>query len=343
MQTPSRFLFLCAVVVASCTSLLPVPQVAAQSVPIFWVEGGPNGRLGRVNTDGSGFQVLLTGLTGPTGVDVDPVNGHVYWAEPSALNTGRIRRADLNGANVVDVVTGLAAPTGISLDIAQAKIYWTNSSYVPILNPNLNQPTVQSANFDGSNVQTLVSGPNATAVEVDPIGGKMYFPTGQNTNNIALKSANLDGSNVQSIYTAVIGPGGSEQIYGVTVGYDALYPAGRVYFTRQDALAGPNTVESMALTGGPITPIDSSIYPFYGVDFHPGYERVVSAAIFGLQNSGEISWTKTDGSFYQLISTVGLNLQVNDVAIWPYMPTVPEPASLSLAAIGFLALYRRRQ
>lgn len=344
MQTSQRALSACLFLVAALHCLAATPLASAVGVPIFWVEGGANGRLGRVNSDGSGFQVLLSGLFGPTGVDVDPINGHVYWTEPSGLNTGRIRRSDLNGANVVDVVSGLAAPSGISLDFVQSKIYWTNSSYDPSFNPNLNQPTVQRSNFDGSNVETLVTGPNATAIEVDSIGGKMYFPTGQNTSTIALRRANLDGSNVQTIYNAVVSSTGSEQIYGVTVGYDINYPAGRVYFSRQDAFAGPSTVESMDLTGGLTTAIDSNIHPFYGVDFHPGYQRVVSAAIFGTQNSGEISWTLTDGSLYQLISTVGLNLQVNDVAIWPYMPTVPEPTTAVLCAAGALviALQRRR-
>ncbi len=347
MPTSSRVRLVFVLLVAALPWSFVIPRASAVGVPIFWVEGSSNGRLGRVNSDGTGYQVLLTGLFNPTGVDVDPINGHVYWTEPMGLNTGRIRRADLNGANPTDVVTGLAAPAGISLDFSQSKIYWTNSSYDPNLNPNLNQPTVQRSNLDGSNVQTLITGPNAIAIEVDPVGGKIYFPTGHNTNSIALQSANLDGSGMQSIYTAAVSSSGSEQINGVTVGYDFNNPTGRVYFTRQDAFTNPNTVESMALTGGSITPINTSnpAYPFYGVDFHPGYERVVAAAIYGSQNSGEITWTKTDGSFFQLISTVGAGMQVNDVAIWPYLPTIPEPTAAALGAAALLALgiTRRRR
>jgi hypothetical protein len=335
----------CLLVVVALPWSLALPQACAVGVPIFWVEGGANGRLGRVNSDGTGYQVLLTGLFSPTGVDVDPINGHVYWTEPSGPNTGRIRRADLNGANPTDVVTGLAAPAGISLDFSQSKIYWTNASYDPS-NSNTNpiQPTVQRSDFNGSNVETLISGPNAIAIEVDPIGGKIYFPTGHNTNAIALQTANLDGSNVQPIYNAAVSSTGSEQINGVTVGYGFDNPSGRVFFTRQGVSSGPSTVESMALTGGLTTTIDSNSpsFPFYGVDYHPGYERVVAAAIYGSQGSGEITWTKTDGSFFQLISTVGAGLQVNDVAIWPYMPTIPEPTAAVLGAAALLAIRLQR-
>jgi hypothetical protein len=326
-------------------TLFALPRIVlAQIVPIYWVEGGhPNlGRLGQVNYTGSNFQVHFTGLPNPTGVDIDPYNYHVYWTEPSGLNTGKIRRANFDGSNPIDVVTGLAAPTGISLDLTQSKLYWTNASYHPTVNPNTNQPTVQRSNLDGSNVETLVTGDNALAIEVDPIGGKLYTANGSNTNNITLRRGNLDGSSYQTIYTSP-NPGAS-QIYGVTVGYDAIhYPGGRVYFTLQ----GPttNTVESMDLTGGPTATIATHLYPFYGVDFQPAYGRVVAAAIYGNQNSGEISWFNPDGSFPQLISTVGANRQVTDVAIWPFIPQIPEPASLILLAGGsaVLSFLRNRQ
>jgi len=34
--------------------------MATLGVPIYWVEGGPDGRLGVVDFDGSGFQVLFS-------------------------------------------------------------------------------------------------------------------------------------------------------------------------------------------------------------------------------------------------------------------------------------------
>jgi hypothetical protein len=319
-----------------------------QTIPIFWVEGGPGGRLGRVNLDGTGFQVLQSGLSNPTGVDVDPYNNHVYWAEPGGLNNGRIRRANLDGSNVVDILTGLASPAGISLDFVQQKIYWTNASYDPINNPNLNQPTVQWSNFDGSNVQTLISGENAIAIEKDDASNKIYYIAGQNTNTSTVKSANLNGSSIQTLYTAPVSSGGTALNYGVTVGYDTnFYPGGRVYFTLQDGANASNTVRSMPLTGGVDVSLVSSTYPFYGVDFHPYYEIVISANIFGQNNSGEISRMNPNGSGYQLISNVGLNRQVNDVAIWPFLPPlVPEPGSaaiLVVGVVGFASIGRRRR
>jgi hypothetical protein len=319
-----------------------------QLLPIFWVEGGAgfNGRMGRVELNGSGFQVLQSGVNNPQGVDIDAVNSHVYWTEPLGLNNGRIRRANFDGTGIVDVVTGLPAPIGLSLDLVNSKIYWTNSTHNPISNPNLNNPTVQSANLNGSNVQTHAVGPNGLAIEVDPLAGKMYWTAGLNTNVQTLNRANLNGTSPQILFTAPPNMGGTATIEGVTVGYDSTFhPTGRVYFSMHDPVSAfPYTVQSIDPNGGAPTMIASHNNVFIGLDFHPIYERVVSAALFGNQNSGEISWFKPDGSERQLLSTVGLNRGVNDVAISPLLPTVPEPASAVFltAGIGIVACARMR-
>jgi hypothetical protein len=318
--------------VATIAAFAVPGDAEGQLLPIFWVEGGAgfNGRMGRVELNGSGFQVLQSGVGNPNGVDIDAVNSHVYWTEPLGLNNGRIRRANFDGTGVVDVLTGLPGPWGLSLDLVNSKIYWTN------LTNNSNNPTVQSANLNGSNVQTHVVGPNAVAVEVDPLAGKMYWTAGVNTNVQTLNRANLNGTSPQILFTAPPNMGGTATIEGVTVGYDSTFhPTGRVYYSMHDPVSAfPYTVQSIDPNGGVPTMVASHNNFFIGLDFHPIYERVVSAALFGNQNSGEISWFKPDGSERQLISTVGLNRGVNDVAISPFLPTVPEPASAALFALG---------
>ena len=255
--------------------LLCISHVAtAATVPVYWVEGGPDGRLGRVNLDGSGFQTMMTGMGFPTGIDVDPVNQHIYWTESTtALNSRRIRRADLDGSNIVDIVTGLVGADGISLDLSASKIYWTNRTNTA------NNPTVQRSDFNGSNVQTLIVGPDATAIEVDSVGGKIYWTAGANSPTATLMQANLDGTSPQALFTA-----SSMQLYGVTVGYDQLYyPQGRVYFSQQDDVSSTYTLQSIDLTGGSPTMLASHAYPFYGVDFYSVYG--VGAFVQGIVNT----------------------------------------------------------
>jgi hypothetical protein len=322
-------------------ALVTTPQNASATlgVPIYWVEGGPNGRLGVVDLDGSGFQVLLTGLNNANGVDIDPFNGHVYWTEGFI---GKIRRANLDGSNPIDVLTGLVAPYGLALDLNNSKIFWTNVSNTA------NNPTVQLANFNGSGVQTLFTGFDAVAIEVDPVGNKIYWSQGVNTNTNTLRRANLDGSSPQTIYTAPVYSGGSAVLEGLTVGYDPnFYPQGRVYFSLRGSLPN-NTMESMDLSGGLITTIATDpLYTFVGTDFYDGYKQVIWTNYFSTLNSGKISQGQPDGSLSSLISTVGLNRAVNDVAIWPFLPPVPEPATAillgtALAFIATIARHRRR-
>jgi hypothetical protein len=312
---------------------------AALGVPIYWVEGGfNNGRLGKVDIDGSGFQVLFTGLGNPLGVDVDPISGYIYWTEGS---TQKIRRANLDGSNPVDILTNLPGPSGISLDLVNSKVYWTNATNAA------NNPSVQRANLDGTNVQTLFTGADATSVEVDMVGSKIYWTQGINSNVNTLRRANLDGSSPQTLFTAPVQMSGSGVMYGLSVGYDtAFYPQGRVYFSLQTNTPS-DTLETMDLNGGPTTTIASNgVYSIYGVDYYPGYERVLWVNNFSSNNSGEIYWSKPDGSMAQLIMSIGLNHKLADVAVWPYLPPVPEPNSAALVAAALTCLaaisrYRR--
>jgi hypothetical protein len=328
-----------AVLFFAAVFLYCVPHAAAApTVPVYWVEGGPGGRLGRVNLDGSGFQTMLTGLGYPTGIDVDPVGQHIYWTESTAaLNSRRIRRANLDGSNIVDVLTGLVGADGISLDLSASKIYWTNRTNTA------SNPTLQRSNFDGSNLETLKVGPDATSVEVDSIGGKLYWTEGANSPTATLMRANLDGTSPQALFTA-----SSMELYGVTVGYDQLYyPQGRVYFSQQDFYsATPYTLQSIDLTGGTPTVVASHVYPFYGVDFYSVYGRALWANIYSnATNSGEISWSAPDGSQLQLITSFPTGRQVTDVSVWPLAPPIPEPSTgvlLGTALASCLAALRLR-
>jgi hypothetical protein len=314
------------------------PQIAlaALGVPIYWVEAGVGmGRLGVVDLDGSNFQVLLTGLSNPQGVDIDPVNGHVYFTEAAA---GKIRRINLDGSNPVDILTGLGGPSGLSLDLNNSKIYWTN-----LTNSSTN-PTVQRSNLNGTNVQTLITGPNGAAIEVDPIGNKIYWSEGTNTNTTFIRKANLDGSSPQTIFTGPTSTGGTAEMLGLTVGYDStFYPQGRLYFSLQQ-ITPSYTLESMDLNGGPTTTIVTNPdYQIVGTDFYDGYKQVLWTNYFGNAfNSGEIWRAMPDGSAPQMISTVGFNRSVADIAIWPF-PPIPEPSAAAYLTIAGVSLVLRRR
>jgi hypothetical protein len=78
---------------------------------IYWSNFGTMDGIYRVDTDGSGFGVILGGadVSYPYGIALDEVNGVIYWAEGSS-----IRKADTDGTGIADVITaGITTPIGL--------------------------------------------------------------------------------------------------------------------------------------------------------------------------------------------------------------------------------------
>ena len=191
-----------------------------------------NGSIHRSNLDGSGDVELITGLTIPFALELDPDGGKMYWTDP----IDGIFRADLAGTNVENIVT-TGLPQGIALDLANGRVYWTDiGSPFNILRANLDGTNVQPvlsgltnlwglalhpgqgkiywtrrtggsegifrANLDGTDVETLLQNPaisDVQAIELDTAAGKMYF-SGENM----LRRASLDGSNVEVIFETIM-------------------------------------------------------------------------------------------------------------------------------------------
>ncbi len=133
--------------------------------------------------------------------------------------------ANLEVSNVEDLVTrtqGLRSPSGIALDVVGGKMYWTD--YVP---DGHRTDKIQRANFDGSNVEDIVTGlygPGGIALDV--VAGKMYW-TDRGTNKIQranLDMANLEVSNVKGLVTGLEVPNG--------IALDVA--GGKMYWTDQD-------------------------------------------------------------------------------------------------------------
>ncbi len=140
------------------------------------------GRIESLNPDGSDRRVILDGLKRiPDGIEVDAEAGHIYWTNmgnPSA-NDGSIERADLDGTNRKTIVPpgGTFTPKQLKLDKQGGKIYWSDREGMRVMR----------ANFDGSEIETLVDtsqgeprpGRDATkwcvGIAVDHSGGKLYW------------------------------------------------------------------------------------------------------------------------------------------------------------------------
>ena len=168
------------------------------------------GKIQRADLDGSNVETLVSGVNSSS-LALDVTESKIYWTERSEH---RILRANLDGSNVETLAGGhgqsravlrVSAPYGLALDTAWSKMYWTD----------MGTDTIQRADLDGSNVETLISGVNSSSLALDAAEGKMYYAT-----RGKIQRADLDGSNVETLVTGV-----------TTFGLALNVAEGKIYWT----------------------------------------------------------------------------------------------------------------
>jgi DNA-binding beta-propeller fold protein YncE len=145
--------------------------------------------------------VILDGLNRiPDGIEVDVEAGHIYWTNMGnpTKNDGSIERANLDGTNRKTIVPQGATftPKQLKLDKQGGKIYWSDREGMRVMR----------ANFDGSEIETLVDTSRGDArpgrdakkwcvgITVDHNGGKVYWTQkgGDNAGDGRIFRANLE-------------------------------------------------------------------------------------------------------------------------------------------------------
>ena len=184
-------------------------------------------------SDGNGGSDTITVTIHVTDSTDPPVLGvYMYWADTGA---NKIQRANLDGSNVQDLVpAGSGRPVGIALDLAGGKMYWTDRDKADETDPT-GRSSIQRANLDGSNVETLVLGGNSVKeyIALDISGGKMYWSEWIHPAigaDSRIRRANLDGSNIEDIVLRI------DSIRGLTL--DISQP--KIYWGTLDKLRSAN-------------------------------------------------------------------------------------------------------
>jgi len=194
------------------------------------------GKVGRMNTDGTSVQDIVTGLAGPSGVEVDADAGKVYWSQISGMPG--LYRANLNGTNAEQLFSGVFLQY-FALDRPNQMIYWIEGTQLWRRQTNaagnafvasLNAPQgaagmeidsaagllyfvafgineIHRVNLDGTGETTLVSRANDQPFDIalDLANGKIYW-TDVSTPSGRVSRANLDGSNIQDMVTGLSSP-----------------------------------------------------------------------------------------------------------------------------------------
>jgi len=108
------------------------------------------GTIRRYNLDGTGEEILITGLLRPSAIALDVHGGKMYFnTQGLDIYPGTVNRANLDGSGLESLVSrGNTGITGLALDLAGGKIYWAE----------YHKRNIGRANLDGTGQETLLSG-----------------------------------------------------------------------------------------------------------------------------------------------------------------------------------------
>ncbi|XP_060737619.1 very low-density lipoprotein receptor-like [Tachysurus vachellii] len=111
---------------------------------LYWTSNS-TGAVHAAELNGCEHTPLISGLSFPTAVGMQPVVGFLFWAD--AGDSPKIERSGLNGQNRKILVTAIIQnPVSITLDVPRGLLYWADS--------DLN--TVSRVAYDGLHRKTVV-------------------------------------------------------------------------------------------------------------------------------------------------------------------------------------------
>ncbi|XP_065055467.1 low-density lipoprotein receptor-related protein 4-like isoform X1 [Rhopilema esculentum] len=116
--------------------------------------------------NGKDKRLVVSGLRGGSGLDIDVASGYIYWSE---LIGETISRARIDGKGGFEVVLkGIGDPQGLAIDWIGRKIYWTDEKV----------KIVAVSEMHGGNKMDLValaSTSEPRAIACHPISGYLYW------------------------------------------------------------------------------------------------------------------------------------------------------------------------
>lgn len=111
---------------------------------LYWISTSTHA-LHTASLNNTKQRLLISGLSRPTAVAVQPLLGYVFWAESG--ESARIERVGLNGeSRLALIVSSIRNPVAISLDVPRGLLYWADSGL----------RSISRVAFDGQYRKTVV-------------------------------------------------------------------------------------------------------------------------------------------------------------------------------------------
>ncbi|MCX5671081.1 MAG: hypothetical protein NTU94_07155 [Planctomycetota bacterium] len=308
----------CGIAVLALPAFAPTPILGA-TADLYWVDNGADS-INRIGTDGSGFTCLLDIQPVAQGLAIDTSAGKMYWADNGkswdSSARGRICRSNLDGTEMeVLFRTDKGQNQGageclhqIALDVRAGHLYFTEGL-------GYSAHRIGRMNLDGTTVVTILSGSSiADCLELDPIRGQLYFITGVDT----VERCDLGGGNRETVLHA------AAYSLGLDVANELIYGADW----------GGNRIWRAAFDGTGMTNIDGVIRTPRDVQQFGDHLFYSDLKYISGDPYSRIIRSDLDGSNAAVLYQVDRYVTPSDPI---QLVIIPEPASLSLVALGALA------
>jgi|GEM_PF-254023 len=169
-------------------------------------ENDDDGKIWRVNIDGSGREAIVTGITIPYNIALDRAHGRIYWAD----DVGNISRANLDGS---DVVTGVVhnedfMMRAVAVDDVNNKLYFYD----------VDLEDIYVSDLDGNGVTKIYEGTYGYGMLADTTNGWLFF------NDFGGGLSRFDLNTGGNLFTY---DSDASRGYGIAVDYKA----GKVYWS----------------------------------------------------------------------------------------------------------------
>jgi len=297
------------------------------SMKIYWMDNNIN-TINVMDASGTDPVVLAQTQSAAMGLAVDGPGGKIYWSDNGSSYDsnarGRVCRSNLDGTGV-EVLYTTEKPqqdgsgqslSQLALDPVEGHVYFREQDG--------SDRRIVRMESDGSGVQTIISGlGRGTSVELDPIGRMLYFGTGHQPSVAKIERCDLSGGNrsvvVQAYaYSFSLDPAGGH-IYGADWDARGIF---KVNMDGSDLIY----IEGTDGTSRDVQKFGESLY-------YPEKSRSSDGKSYS-----HIMRSNLDGS--DRTEILLLDSYLPDVI---QIAVIPEPATLSLLALGGLAVIRRRR
>ena len=250
------------------------------------------------------------------GLDLDLASGKMYWTTSVSEGDSGVYRANLDGTGVETIATALRFTTSLALDLSHNKVYWAN----------WDRSWIRRANLDGTSAEVFISSiylDSPTDLAVDPDGSRLFW-TDYKVGH---------GGRIRYVYTD--GRGGTwDLVTGLAypLGIDLDLERGKIYWT--DVYT--DKIQRSNLDGSDVEDIVTGLVWPHGIELDVAGGRMYWTEGYANAPVHKICSANLDGSDVRDLISEGLSYP-QEIAF-----AVPEPATLSLLALGGLAIIRRR-